>query len=300
MDQLRHAFPALDCVDHKRRRAAPCSFNSFFPRVEAVVLFGEPIRWETSLQLLVDVLMTDGHPGAAPTTISHPHLPVLACNMDLQWMAEAVNISIQSVDFNKIDFKLFYTTQVMPRFGHGAFLLCLENLYKKVTGRDMIYTALIGKPSEITYRHGEHVLQQKARAGGHPLPVRTIYCIGDNICTDIFGANLYNKYLERQRLDTAVMTQAKVLQDLGSRSIEGLLGTEGELCGAEACYSVLVETGVFTRDGGQLPSLEHSPRDFLPVESSYQEPALTGKVSRSQPPPPAQLVLCRTCWRRWS
>ena len=32
--------------------------------------------------------------------------------MDLQWMAEAV----------------------MPRFGHGAFLLCLESLYKKITG----------------------------------------------------------------------------------------------------------------------------------------------------------------------
>ena len=90
-------------------------------------------------QLLVDVLMTDGHPSAPPSSISHPHLPILACNMDLQWMAEAV----------------------MPRLGHGAFLLCLENLYKKVTGMDMIYTALIGKPSEITYRHGEHVLQQQ-------------------------------------------------------------------------------------------------------------------------------------------
>ena len=90
-------------------------------------------------QLLVDVLMTDGHPSEPPSSISHPHLPILACNMDLQWMAEAV----------------------MPRLGHGAFLLCLENLYKKVTGMDMIYTALIGKPSEITYRHGEHVLQQQ-------------------------------------------------------------------------------------------------------------------------------------------
>ena len=82
--------------------------------------------------------MSDGHPSSSPTTIPAPHLPILACNMDLQWMAEAV----------------------MPRFGHGAFLLCLENLYKKVTGRDMVYTALIGKPSEITYRHAEHVLQQ--------------------------------------------------------------------------------------------------------------------------------------------
>ena len=52
MDSFRHLFPTLDCVDHKRRRAAPCSFNQFFPRIEAVVLFGEPIRWETSLQVI--------------------------------------------------------------------------------------------------------------------------------------------------------------------------------------------------------------------------------------------------------
>ena len=93
------------------------------------------------LQLLLDVLISNGHPSTNPPHIPHPHLPVLACNMDLQWMAEAP----------------------MPRFGHGAFLLCLEELYKKVTGRDMVYTALIGKPSEITYRHAEHVLQQQVR-----------------------------------------------------------------------------------------------------------------------------------------
>ena len=51
MDELRHAFPNLDAVDHKRRRAAPCAFNKYFPRIEAVVMFGEPVRWETSLQV---------------------------------------------------------------------------------------------------------------------------------------------------------------------------------------------------------------------------------------------------------
>eukprot|EP00092_Neocalanus_flemingeri_P084066 GFUD01105576.1.p1 GENE.GFUD01105576.1~~GFUD01105576.1.p1 ORF type:complete len:393 (+),score=141.71 GFUD01105576.1:122-1300(+) len=240
MEQLRHTFPTLDCVDHKRRGAAPCSFNKYFPRIEAVVLFGEPIRWETSLQLLVDVLMTDGHPSFTPSTISHPHLPILACNMDLQWMAEAV----------------------MPRLGHGAFLLCLENLYKKVTGRDMIYTALIGKPSEITYRHGEHVLQQQAlHTVGLPHPVKTIYCVGDNICTDIFGANLYNKYLQRRRLDTAVMTQAKV-QD-HSRSIDNLVGAVGELSGAESCYSVLVETGQDTPHSKEGSGGGAFPRSLL-------------------------------------
>jgi len=251
MDQLRHVFPALDCVDHKRRRAAPCSFQQFFPRIEAVVLFGEPIRWETSLQLLIDVLMSDGHPSSNPTTIPHPHLPILACNMDLQWMAEAV----------------------MPRFGHGAFLLCLENLYK-VTGRDMIYTALIGKPSEITYRHAEHVIQQQAiDVMGLDNPVKTLYCIGDNVCTDIFGANLYNNYLQRTKEDKKVIAQAMVQQNHRTRSIDNLIGAS-ELSGADTCYSVLVETGVFN-DSGQPTSLEHSPRDFLPVEKSYQEPSFT-------------------------
>ena len=148
----------------------------------------------------------------------------------------------------------------MPRFGHGAFLLCLENLYKKVTGRDMIYTALIGKPSEITYRHAEHVLQQQVPCNllltekimeisyfqavdvlGMSNPVKNIYCIGDNVCTDIFGANLYNNYLHKRRLDSEMMTHAK-MQDQSSRSIDKLIGTT-ELSGAQACYSVLVETG---------------------------------------------------------
>ena len=161
-----------------------------------------------------------------------------------------------------------------PRFGHGAFLLCVENLYKKLTGCDLVYTALIGKPSEITYRHGEHVLQKEAENMGlHPL--KNIYCIGDNICTDIFGANLYNNYLQKRQQD--ILAKAGIL---GSRSIDNLVSYSGSphLSGAERCYSVLVETGVFSPDGDGPPvSLEHSPRDFLPVESSYQEPAIASQ-----------------------
>lgn len=248
MDELRHAFPNLDAVDHKRRRAAPCAFNKYFPRIEAVVMFGEPVRWETSLQLLLDVLMTNGHPSTAPLAVPYPHLPVLACNMDLQWMAEAP----------------------MPRFGHGAFLLCVENLYKKLTGCHLVYTALIGKPSEITYRHGEHVLQAEAATLGLG-PLKNIYCIGDNICTDIFGANLYNNYLHRRAQDLLAGSQAC------SRSIDNLVSSSGShLSGAESCHSVLVHTGVFSADGDGPPvTLEHSPRDFLPVEDSYSEPSIS-------------------------
>jgi len=60
-----------------------------FLLLTAVVLFGEPVRWETNLQIILDVLLTSGKPSSAPQEIPYPHLPVLACNMDLQWMAEA-------------------------------------------------------------------------------------------------------------------------------------------------------------------------------------------------------------------
>jgi len=40
----------------------------------------------------------------------------------------------------------------IPRFGNGAFLLCLEALYEKMTGHPLEYTALVGKPSVVTYQ----------------------------------------------------------------------------------------------------------------------------------------------------
>ncbi len=126
---------------------------------------------------------------------------------------------------------------------------------------------------------------------GHPCPLKNIYCIGDNVCTDIFGANLYNRYLldnRKQREDDnsnssspPSSTAANVSGSAAvvtSRSIDHLLGGASDassewISGAENCYSVLVETGVYSpQDSWDSISLDHSPRDFLPVEESYQEP----------------------------
>jgi len=66
-----------------------------------------------------------------------------------------------------------------------------------------------------------------------------------------------------------------------SRSIDRLITDESELETAENCFSVLVETGVFSRDSSigfahsSYSPLEHSPRDFLPAETSFQEPTFT-------------------------
>ncbi|KFQ37662.1 Cat eye syndrome critical region protein 5, partial [Mesitornis unicolor] len=173
IEALRKAYPLLDMVDQSRRPKELPPPATGFPTIEGVILFGEPVRWETSLQLIIDVLLSNGNPEAELQNIPYPHLPILACNMDLLWMAEAK----------------------MPRFGHGTFLLCLETIYKKVTGRELKYEALIGKPSTVTYCYAEYLIKQQAEKQGWKAPIRRLYAVGDNPMSDVYGANLYNSYL---------------------------------------------------------------------------------------------------------
>ncbi|XP_055364895.1 haloacid dehalogenase-like hydrolase domain-containing 5 isoform X4 [Betta splendens] len=213
MEQLRQNHPQLDMVDHNRRPTLPSSSLPTLPKIEVIILFGEPVRWETNLQLLVDVLLTNGSPGCEHTQVSSGHLPVLACNMDLTWMAEAPS----------------------PRFGHGMFLLCLESVYRKLTGQDLQYQALLGKPSLLTYQYAEHLL----RLQNHNHTLTTIYAVGDNLMTDIYGANLYNRYLAQQ---SAMETSSKLFAKAAGSQLtmaEELVST------ASQCHSILVCTGVY-------------------------------------------------------
>lgn len=156
IQELVKNFPSLDYVNMEKRNPRCGPIDPNFPTIEGIVLFSEPISWETPLQLMVDLLLTTGMPVGLQKAIPYPHIPVLACNMDLLWVSEAP----------------------IPRYGHGAFLLCLESLYKKITGKDMIYSALVGKPSEITYYHANHMLREHARSIGINHNVDTIYAIG--------------------------------------------------------------------------------------------------------------------------
>lgn len=205
IDTLRDAFPLHDIVDAKRRAnaSAPNPLADHFPPIEAVFLMGDPIRWETNLQLIVDLLITNGHPSRPLTTLPIPHLPVIACNADLLWAAQAP----------------------LPRIGHGSFLHVLEALYLKITGHPLVYEAVLGKPSPLTYEHAERVVIEESRRIIPPsdrLPLKTLYGIGDNPETDICGANAY-----------------------GARLDAGLRLRGGE---AATCYSVLVKSGVYSAE----------------------------------------------------
>ncbi|NWW94031.1 HDHD5 hydrolase, partial [Rhynochetos jubatus] len=153
IETLREKHPLLDVVDHDRRPAVLVSACFQDP---SVVLFGEPVRWETNLQLIIDVLLTSGYPGNPYQHENYPHIPVLACNMDLMWVAEAQS----------------------PRFGHGTFMVCLENIYKKITGKDLKYEALMGKPSKLTYQYAEYLIRAQAAGRQWKQPIHTLYAVG--------------------------------------------------------------------------------------------------------------------------
>ncbi|NXD97256.1 HDHD5 hydrolase, partial [Chaetorhynchus papuensis] len=197
IDTLREKRPLLDAVDHDRRPNILVVNNSMTVSVlvvpTAVVLFGEPVRWETSLQLIIDVLLTSGYPGNPYEQENYPHIPVLACNMDLMWVAEAQS----------------------PRFGHGTFMVCLENIYKKITGKELKYEVLMGKPSRVTYQYAEHLIRAQALQRSWEQPIHTLYAVGG----------------------PATLSQDEEMD----------LSWENELASAAAahCRSVLVCTGVY-------------------------------------------------------
>ncbi|KAM5250369.1 haloacid dehalogenase-like hydrolase domain-containing 5 isoform 2-T2 [Hipposideros larvatus] len=246
VDELRTAFPVLDMVDLQRRpKTTPLPRNDF-PAIEGVLLLGEPVRWETSLQLIMDVLLSDGNPGSGLAMAPYPHLPVLASNMDLLWMAEAK----------------------MPRFGHGTFLLCLETIYRKVTGRELRYEGLMGKPSILTYQYAEDLIRQQAERRGWVAPIQKLYAVGDNPMSDVYGANLFHRYLQMAQHDRA--------KELGAGDL-----WKQQPSAAQSCTSILVCTGVYSpkalgstepaQDGEEPPFHGHRDFSFSPglMEASH-------------------------------
>ncbi|NXK68217.1 HDHD5 hydrolase, partial [Sylvietta virens] len=245
IDTLREKRPLLDAVDHDRSPNVLVSGGFCFKPL-SVVLFGEPVRWETSLQLIIDVLLTSGYPGNPYEQENYPHIPVLACNMDLMWVAEAQS----------------------PRFGHGTFMVCLENIYKKITGKELKYEALMGKPSRLTYQYAEHLIRAQALQRSWEQPIHTLYAVGDNVMTDVYGANLFDRYLREGP------GQARACAGRGPAALPQHrqlgLAWERELAPAAAsrCSSVLVCTGVYSPEvppepgHGGTRSVFHGHRDF--------------------------------------
>ncbi|WKY07124.1 hypothetical protein Q1695_006939 [Nippostrongylus brasiliensis] len=249
IEDLRKLFPDLDCLDFARKNVDGNEIadrRKHFQPIEAVVMLGEPVGWESALQLLIDVLLTSGGMvNFKRGMTSYPaQIPVIACNVDLVWMAERSEL---------------------PRIGHGIFIHCLETLYEKLTGRRMLYEAVLGKPTEISYLHAAHVTQRHGHQMGLEA-IKTLYVIGDNPMSDVLGAKLFDRYLRhggRGRFDHLDL-------DLLEESDPPEVRTRHVV---DRCISILVETGVY-REGCHVNGLVQPVSMLLEELSPGEQTAL--------------------------
>jgi HAD superfamily hydrolase (TIGR01456 family) len=85
---------------------------------------------------------------------------------------------------------LVYAGQAtLPRLGGGAYREMLSAVYESVTGENLHITPF-GKPRAIAYAFAEQRLKVLSeRLGWDPSSLRSISMVGDNLDTDIIGAN---------------------------------------------------------------------------------------------------------------
>ena len=154
-------------------------------------------------------------------------------------------------------------------------------IVQKITGKDLQYRALIGKPCEITYRYAEHVICDVAKRLGIQNPIRKLYFVGDNPNVDIVGANLYDRYLTRAWLNKDngnFVSDPECTLPL-SRSIPSNVILNEQT--VRSMESVLVGTGVFNPNketGHEEDDVYHGHRDIL-HEPQLAKPSRYGFLS---------------------
>lgn len=164
-------------------------------KFDAILVFNDPHDWAGDLQIISDVLNSEG--GMLNTFRKQnqwdPSVPIFFSNNDLLWA----------------------TQYELNRFGQGAFRHLVRTLYSEMNMGFPLRDFVIGKPTKITYDFAHHVLidwrnklinnetsstiQHLPSLGHKPeaSPFEKIFMIGDNPASDIAGAvrNGWDSYL---------------------------------------------------------------------------------------------------------
>ena len=133
-----------------------------------------PQDWHEDLQILLDVLRSDGTPGSQGGSSGETRQPVafFCCNFDFYFAA----------------------ANAPPRFGPGAFLAALEALHAAADAAAgasphvPLEIVRHGKPHPPAYEVAARKLERLA-ASSPARPLRHIYALGDNPASDVRGAN---------------------------------------------------------------------------------------------------------------
>lgn len=140
----------------------------------AIFAMHDSVDMAQDLQVIIDVLRSDGRPGEALSK-SHQDVQIILCNPDL----------------------LFASEYPWPRFGQGLLKTALVSAFRETKSelegkeQEVQYTQM-GKPTKITYDFAKEHLQtvaQKRFGRSDAERVTSVFGVGDNVRADIRGAN---------------------------------------------------------------------------------------------------------------
>lgn len=170
----------------------PSQLNLDVP-VEAVLMFSDPRDMGTDMQVIQDLLNSEGGKIGTKRSIllknvedlSKPSIPMIFSNNDFLW----------ANDYS------------LSRFGQGAVRMMVETLYAGINKGAKLESTIMGKPFKVLYDYAHNVLidwKKKIDQGKtsdqnqilpelysspSSLPFEKIYMVGDNPASDIKGAN---------------------------------------------------------------------------------------------------------------
>lgn len=197
---------SVDQLHAEREYAYPHRYPSQHTKpagkIDAAMIFHDPIDWGLDMQILSDVLLGDDH--------KSDDIPLFACNADL----------------------VYNTEYSFPRFTQGAFVESFRHLFRLYSGREPSIT-YFGKPYSSQYRWAENMLAIEANRLGYDesfvqelkahastdkvLSHRVndsseIICfgIGDNPKSDIRGANAAGSHWRSILVRTGLFKSSKV------------------------------------------------------------------------------------------
>ncbi|KAI0388213.1 HAD-superfamily hydrolase [Xylariaceae sp. FL0594] len=151
-------------------------------QVAAILVWSSPRDWCMDLQLIKDLLLSDGgRVGTRDTTNGTPSLP--NCGYQLN----GVKLFFSNPDFE------WATAHNLPRLAQGAFIAALKGIWAEETkGQAELQYSVVGKPCEQTFKYAERKLVRysgaiRASADRYGSQVDTVYMVGDNPASDIAG-----------------------------------------------------------------------------------------------------------------
>lgn len=218
-----------------------------FPEIAAIFQMNDPDDVLSDIQTLLDVLLAPF--GKVGSYVSGTQtIPYYVAADDLLWATEAP----------------------LPRLGQGAFREMFSGVFESVTGNGL-QTQMYGKPRAIAFAYAEQRLKAiSAELGWNPHQMRSIFMVGDNIETDILGANAAG----------GLWTSVHVLSGVGKApaALRTLSEGDTELEWLESCVSRVPHY--------VAPTLDHFIRELLAFP---EEATLHHKVSYHGKPNPVDL-----------